>query len=462
MKRKTKKRLAREAEFAKREAAGDYRHLQDKKGRFKDGQAPLPQPTLPTIDLNDDELYGEGKSDIGSMNKRANSQKSAGAMGYGYPPPPSLSDLSYAGGKGYNDPYGQYPRYQLSDGAPQDSQHSLASYGQGYPYPSQTSLNLHNNDSMVSFNDDKMSIRSRDPLVARNNSRGGGGDVGDTSQLSLNEAPSYHTNPEEDNYGYAQSVGGGGINSVNPSNAYGSYEPRTRSPPHQQQQQRLYDPDPQHPYTDPPYVLDELDFHQNPYALEQQQKQYPQGYPYEQQRGAQGSDQYPPYIQQYRTESPHQQPYQQQDNRPRDLAPSSHQDIQQRYQQQSQSQQYQQSGNPNARGVSVAGRSDVTTMYFMDDRDRQSMADSHMGAFDLDDYARQSVIPPSLRGSTVWGGANAGTGGGHGNHQSYALQRRGSNLEYLQEENEEDLREDDSASRRQNGTNKSHQQDWRR
>lgn len=461
MKRKTKKRLAREAEYAKREAAGDYRHLQDKKGRFKDGQAPLPQPTLPTIDLKDDELYGEGKSEVGSMSKRANSQKSAGTMGYGYgyPPAPSLSDLSYGGGKGYNDPYGQYPRYQLSDGAPQDSQHSLASYGQPYPYPSQTSLNMLNNDSMVSFNDDKMSVRSRDPLVARNNSRSGGGDIGDTSQLSLNEAPSYHTHPDEDNYGYAQSIGGG-VNSANPSNTYGAYEPRTRSPPYHQQQQRHYDPDRQHPYTDPPYVLDDLDFDNDPYAHQQQQQQYDPAYAYQQQPSGQGSDQYPPYIQQYRTESPHQQSYQQHDDRSRDLAPASHHDIQQRYQQQSQP--HQQQGNSTARGVSVAGRSDVTTMYFMDDRDRQSMADSHIGAFDLDDYARQSVIPSSLRGSTVWGGANAGTGGGHGNHQSYALQRRGSNLEYLQEENEEDLREDDDASRYRNGTKKSHQQDWRR
>lgn len=442
MKRKTKKRLAREAEFAKREAAGDYRHLQDKKGRFKDGQAPLPQPTLPTIDLNDDELYGEGKSDVGSMNKRANSQKSAGGMGYGYPPAPSLSDLSYGGGKGYNDPYGQYPRYQLSDGMALDSQQSLASYAQQYPYPSQSSLNMLNNDSMVSFNDDKMSIRSRDPLVpARNNSRSGT-DIADTSQLSLNDAPSYHTNPEEDHYAYAHSLGGD-INPMNPSNAYGAYQPRTRSPG--QHQQQHYDPDPQHPYADPPYVLEDLDFTQGPYNAQQQQQYTQGGYPYEQQE-AQGSDQYPPYIQQYRTESPHQQ---------QDLAPSSHQDIQQRYQQYNQQPQ----ANPNARGVSVAGRSDVTTMYFMDDRDRQSMADSHMGAFDLDDYARQSVIPPSLRGSTVWGGANAGAGGGH---QSYALQRRGSNLEYLQEENEEDLREDEDRSRRQNGTNQNHQQDWRR
>lgn len=454
MKRKTKKRLAREAEFAKREAAGDYRHLQDKKGRFKDGQAPLPQPTLPTIDLNDDELYGEGKSEIGSMNKRANSQKSGGGgYGYGYPPPaPSVNELAY-GGKSYNDPYGHYPKYQLTDGAPQDSQQSLASYGQQYPYPSQTSLNMfNNNDSLASFNDDKMSIRSRDPLVGNGGRSRSVPDVADTSQLSLNEAPSYHTHAEDDNYGYAQSVGGG-VNPANPSNTYGAYGARERISP----QNRQYEPDPEHPYTDPPYVLDELDFTQDSYR---QQTSYGQQYPHEGQLPPQhGQSQYPPYAQQYRSESPQQyhlydsQQRQHGDDRPRELTPSSHQDLQQRYQQQTQ----QSGANPTARGVSVAGRSDVTTMYFMDERDRQSMADSHMGAFDLDDYARQSVIPPSLRGSTVWGGANAGNP-----HQSYGLQRRGSNLEYLQEENEENSEDNDPTQRGSGRHNQDPKQDWRR
>lgn len=438
MKRKTKKRLAREAEFAKREAAGDYRHLQDKKGRFKDGQAPLPQPTLPTIDLNDDELYGEGKSEVGS--KRANSQKSAGGFGYGYPPPPSMPDLSYAAGKGYNDPYGQYPRYQLSDAKAQDSSYSLASQGQqAYPYPSQTSLNLPNNDSFVSLNDDKMSIRSRDPLVGARSMRGM--DAADTSQLSLNDAPSYHTHPDEDAYGYAQSIGGG-VNPANPSNTYGAYEQRSRTTP----PNRDYEPDPQHPYTDPPYVLDDMDFTEG-----QHRQQH--AYPY---CNAPQDSQYPSYVQQYRTDSPHQdQRYQHQHNGSTDFEDASHQELQQRYQQ-----QHMQEGNPNARGVSVAGRSEISTMYFMDGRDRASMADSHMGAFDLDDYARQSVIPPSLRGSTVWGGPQSH--GGQGSHQSsYALQRRGSNLEYLQEENEENLDED--VERRQTRpTTQQTQLDWRR
>lgn len=266
-------------------------------------------------------------------------------------------------------------------------------------------------------------------------------DAADTSQLSLNDAPSYHTHPDEDAYGYAQSIGGG-VNPANPSNTYGAYEQRSRTTP----PNRDYEPDPQHPYTDPPYVLDDMDFTEG-----QHRQQH--AYPY---CNAPQDSQYPSYVQQYRTDSPHQdQRYQHQHNGSTDFEDASHQELQQRYQQ-----QHMQEGNPNARGVSVAGRSEISTMYFMDGRDRASMADSHMGAFDLDDYARQSVIPPSLRGSTVWGGPQSH--GGQGSHQSsYALQRRGSNLEYLQEENEENLDED--VERRQTRpTTQQTQLDWRR
>ncbi|KAK4704430.1 hypothetical protein P7C70_g1775, partial [Phenoliferia sp. Uapishka_3] len=52
MKRKNRKRLAKEAEIARKEAVGDYSHLKDAKtGKFK--VAPLPQPTLPKFDASD-------------------------------------------------------------------------------------------------------------------------------------------------------------------------------------------------------------------------------------------------------------------------------------------------------------------------------------------------------------------------------------------------------------------------
>ncbi|KAM0746164.1 hypothetical protein T439DRAFT_273687, partial [Meredithblackwellia eburnea MCA 4105] len=56
MKRKTRKRLAKEAEIARKEARGDYSHLKDAKtGKFV--AAPLPQPTLPKVGIRDEDLY---------------------------------------------------------------------------------------------------------------------------------------------------------------------------------------------------------------------------------------------------------------------------------------------------------------------------------------------------------------------------------------------------------------------
>lgn len=51
VKRKQKQRLAKQAQLAKKEAAGDFSHLKGRGG----AQAALPQPTLPTISLEDDE-----------------------------------------------------------------------------------------------------------------------------------------------------------------------------------------------------------------------------------------------------------------------------------------------------------------------------------------------------------------------------------------------------------------------
>jgi len=51
MKKKNKQRLAKAAALARKEAAGDFSHLQNKKGEFL--SKPLPQPTLPSIVLDD-------------------------------------------------------------------------------------------------------------------------------------------------------------------------------------------------------------------------------------------------------------------------------------------------------------------------------------------------------------------------------------------------------------------------
>ncbi|KAH9813398.1 hypothetical protein DFH28DRAFT_1060679 [Melampsora americana] len=98
MKRKNRKRLAKEAAIMRKEAMGDYSHLKDKKGQFK--AAPLPQPTLPKIGM--DELIGGGGggSIKGERTIRSN---------HAYPPhgmnkyAGSVSGLSISGSQ-YNPP----------------------------------------------------------------------------------------------------------------------------------------------------------------------------------------------------------------------------------------------------------------------------------------------------------------------------------------------------------------------
>jgi len=51
MRKKNKQRLAKAAQLARKEAAGDFSHLQNKKGELI--AKPLPQPTLPSIGLDD-------------------------------------------------------------------------------------------------------------------------------------------------------------------------------------------------------------------------------------------------------------------------------------------------------------------------------------------------------------------------------------------------------------------------
>ncbi|KAI0082577.1 hypothetical protein K474DRAFT_1688106 [Panus rudis PR-1116 ss-1] len=52
IKRRNKQRLAKAAAIAKKEAAGDFSHLKNKKGEII--AKPLPQPTLPNVSLDDD------------------------------------------------------------------------------------------------------------------------------------------------------------------------------------------------------------------------------------------------------------------------------------------------------------------------------------------------------------------------------------------------------------------------
>ncbi|PLW40174.1 hypothetical protein PCASD_12277 [Puccinia coronata f. sp. avenae] len=114
MKRKHRKRLAKEAALMRKEAMGDYSHLKDKKGQFK--AAPLPQPTLPQIGLHELIMTSDTTSDrTGAASIRA--------AQHPYPPPSSLGHQHYhhhypdgnpANGlnMGYNNMINQWPSDQ--------------------------------------------------------------------------------------------------------------------------------------------------------------------------------------------------------------------------------------------------------------------------------------------------------------------------------------------------------------
>ena len=74
MKRRNRRRLAREADIARREARGDFSHLKDKTGRMV--RAPRPQPTLPSVS---DDLY---------LDPDLHDEDGVEDKQHGYPPPP--------------------------------------------------------------------------------------------------------------------------------------------------------------------------------------------------------------------------------------------------------------------------------------------------------------------------------------------------------------------------------------
>ncbi|RPD67051.1 hypothetical protein L226DRAFT_565806 [Lentinus tigrinus ALCF2SS1-7] len=114
IKRRNKQRLAKAAALAKKEAAGDFSHLKNKKGEFI--AKPLPQPTLPNLSVDDD------IDDTASMRTRVppstytatnttdylNDYKSEYAADYSpmdYPPMPSYAN----GYHQYNGSIGTLP-----------------------------------------------------------------------------------------------------------------------------------------------------------------------------------------------------------------------------------------------------------------------------------------------------------------------------------------------------------------
>ncbi|GAA5916213.1 hypothetical protein JCM8208_000035 [Rhodotorula glutinis] len=174
MKRKNRRRLAKEAEYARREAAGDFRHLKDKSGKLVN--APRPQPTLPKIGLNASDLYSDTAS--------AHGKGPGGGEKHSYPPSSIVAPaLPYANSGPYDmshpPPHPHYPPHGYGDS---DSILNYGSATHGYAE----------------------SVTSVDGLAARAQPMGyGHGPADSTSTLpypgvggiDMSRAPSYRTNP---------------------------------------------------------------------------------------------------------------------------------------------------------------------------------------------------------------------------------------------------------------------------
>jgi len=154
IKRKNKQRLAKQAALAKKEAAGDFSHLKNKKGEIVGNI--LPQPTLPNVSLDDDNTTNmrmrqgpyasstpvpDWQSDYKSVTDNGSSVQS----GYPeYPPPmPEYQPYSHVQPQGAYAAYGQsvgtlppdevYDRYDTAEseyGSNAHLPHGAAPFGQ--------------------------------------------------------------------------------------------------------------------------------------------------------------------------------------------------------------------------------------------------------------------------------------------------------------------------------------------
>ncbi|GAA5884370.1 hypothetical protein JCM6882_002246 [Rhodosporidiobolus microsporus] len=172
MKRKNRKRLAAEAKRAAAEARGDFSHLKDKSGKMV--RAPMAQPTLPKIGIDEDDIYSETGSVRGGGNEK-----------YQYPPQPPT--LAYANAAPY-------------------SSSNLARHA--YPYASSDSESLVGKPSRGGYAE---SVTSLDAFATRAAPMGMGG-YGDSTATLVQQptrAPSYRTMPSSGNLHQQYEYGGG-------------------------------------------------------------------------------------------------------------------------------------------------------------------------------------------------------------------------------------------------------------
>lgn len=183
MKRKTRKRLAKEAELARKEA---------KTGKFS-----LPQPTLPQIGLQDEDLYAPSYAGSGVGSMRKGGSRKGPASNYQYPPNGSSSGMSSYGGSSA----GGWDNRSYGGGMPSSNLSRAA-----YPYATSDPEELHRTGYAES-------VSSLDGLAKGAGAMGyndgyGGGYMGGSESYphqrqgggggyADNRAPSYHSEDEK-------------------------------------------------------------------------------------------------------------------------------------------------------------------------------------------------------------------------------------------------------------------------
>ena len=168
MKRKKKERLAQAAALAKKEAAGDYSHLKNKKGEIVG--AVLPQPTLPNITLDDDEF-----SDSTSARTRVN-------------PSTYTTSNDYYYNSDYKNTYANPADYP-----------AMPPYNQQqYDYKSQEGY-----ASSVQTGGDERSLYYADQYNSRTNLTGSTAPVTRTDSVNRTATPANAQAATHDGYGYA-------------------------------------------------------------------------------------------------------------------------------------------------------------------------------------------------------------------------------------------------------------------
>lgn len=131
MKKRTRKRLLKEMELARKEAKGDFSHLKDRNGNLK--EKPLAQPTLPQVDL-DDTGYAGSISD--SIRKEPYDNYAGSSIGgHMYPPTNYSSNWSHP-------PVPPQPGYAISDGPYLQPSHGYAASDVG---------SVHSMDKLMSY-----------------------------------------------------------------------------------------------------------------------------------------------------------------------------------------------------------------------------------------------------------------------------------------------------------------------